>query len=175
MQKSNLARMLRAKAAEEGLRHHPDRDLAEKRYDEILETAEKTLKKSRAKKLGNKKKLSAEEIAKQLQEIEESYDIGFTDVPKMFEHFRITLTVCPPTARRMDPPNLYPTFKAMVDGLTDASWWVDDQFSNLLEVSFRYGGVSGEKDIYKLIFDIEEIPEDEVSQYVLEAKYVDKD
>ena len=72
----------------------------------------------------------------------------------------------------MDPPNLYPTLKALIDGLTDASWWIDDQFANLVEVSFKYGGISGEKDHFKLTLDIEEInnPED----YVLSPELVEK-
>lgn len=74
-----------------------------------------------------------------------------------FNKFKITVYVCPPTRRRMDPPNLYPTLKPIIDGLTDAGLWEDDDYTRLIEVSFRYGGLSGVKSEYILKLDIEEV------------------
>jgi crossover junction endodeoxyribonuclease RusA len=38
----------------------------------------------------------------------------------------LVVTIYAPTKRRLDPPNFYPTVKALVDGLTDAGIWTDD-------------------------------------------------
>lgn len=38
----------------------------------------------------------------------------------------MAIVVYPPTSRRMDSPNWYPTVKALIDGLTDAGVFVDD-------------------------------------------------
>lgn len=92
-----------------------------------------------------------------------------------FDKFKIVVTVFPPTRRRIDPPNLYPTVKAIVDGLTDAGFWPDDSFSNLLELSFKYGGLSGESDIFHMKFEISEIPSSELNKYVIEAILNDKE
>lgn len=71
--------------------------------------------------------------------------------PYTAEHpARLILTVCPPTRQDVDPPNLYPTFKALIDGLTDAGVWEDDNNRIILETIFRYGGTSGKKGHYKL-------------------------
>lgn len=89
-----------------------------------------------------------------------------------FDKFKVTVTTMPPTRRRMDPANLWPTAKAIVDGLTDAEWWEDDDFKHLLEISFRYGGLSGERDTFLLKVVVEEIPEEEVGAYHLETEVV---
>lgn len=172
-QKAKIAAHLRNLASDEGIQRHPERDLADLRLTEIKEIAAKTLAKSRARKAMNKKGETEEDIIERLNEIEEEYGkIDTTEVPYIFNHFKITLTACPPTKRRMDPPNLYPTLKALIDGLTDASWWIDDQFANLVEVSFKYGGISGEKDHFKLTLDIEEV--NNLEDYVLSPELVEK-
>lgn len=85
-----------------------------------------------------------------------------------FDKFKISVTVCPPTRRRLDPPNLYPTVKAIIDGLTDAEWWEDDNFKYLLELSFRYGGLSGESDTFVFKVNVEEI--NDIENYILESE-----
>lgn len=87
-----------------------------------------------------------------------------------FNHFTVKVTVCPPTRRKIDPPNLYPTAKALIDGLTDAEWWEDDNFRHLLETSFVYGGLSGKKDVFTIVLDIEEV---DPTNYILEAEVCD--
>lgn len=67
----------------------------------------------------------------------------------------VTVTIYSPTKSRLDPPNLYPTVKAIIDGMTDAGIWVDDNHKVIKKMSFVYGGLSGEKGHYKLTFDIE--------------------
>ena len=88
-------------------------------------------------------------------EIKEQEDV-------FFEHFKVTVYICPPTRRRMDPPNLYPTIKHLIDGLTDAGWWEDDDWTRLDTLSFKYGGLSEVKNHYQVRMIIEEI-EKEVS------------
>lgn len=91
------------------------------------------------------------------KDFENSSEKTFGDEPEfLFDLFKITITVFAPTRRRFDPPNIYPTVKALIDGLTDVCWWSDDDFEHLLEMSFRYGGLSGNKN-YKVVLDIEEI------------------
>lgn len=213
--KSNMAAAIRKKAAEKGIKQHPNPEKAQQHYEEIKQQAQKTLEKSRAKKRLRKETKNAEEKFKKthkqieekfkkdktpLQEQEEylknieqdledtknllerdytddiaSIDEEFnniknTKVPFIYDKFKIVFTVCPPTKRRIDPPNLYPTLKALIDGLTDASWWPDDQYTNLLEVSFRYGGISGEKNTFKLILDIEEL--EETTEYITKPEKI---
>lgn len=38
----------------------------------------------------------------------------------------ITVHICPPSTRRTDAPNWYPTVKALIDGMTDANVFADD-------------------------------------------------
>lgn len=68
---------------------------------------------------------------------------------------RITVTVNPPTKRAMDSPNWYPTVKALLDGLTDAGQWTDDNDKVIKEVAFRPGELSNIKQCYRLDIRIE--------------------
>ena len=65
----------------------------------------------------------------------------------------VIITVCPPSRRRMDPPNLYPTVKALIDGLTDAGLWSDDNGHIIQAMTFKLGDVTQDKK-YHLRFDI---------------------
>ena len=67
--------------------------------------------------------------------------------------------VCPTTRSRMDPPNVYPSVKALVDGLTDAYWWEDDHWRFLPLMSFTYGGRSPVKGCYRLVLDVRRVDE----------------
>ncbi|MGT2800687.1 hypothetical protein [Streptococcus marmotae] len=69
----------------------------------------------------------------------------------------LVVTICAPTKRRMDPPNFYPTVKALVDGLTDAGIWSDDNHEVIRFMTFEYGGLSGVKGKYKIVIEVEEI------------------
>lgn len=51
----------------------------------------------------------------------------------------VTVIVRPPTARRNDAPNWYPTIKALVDGLTDAGVWTDDNNQVIKAMTFIPG------------------------------------
>lgn len=69
----------------------------------------------------------------------------------------LVVTIFSPTKRRMDPPNFYPTVKALVDGLTDAGVWTDDNHEVIKYMTFRYGGLSGIKGKYRIEMEIKEI------------------
>lgn len=67
----------------------------------------------------------------------------------------IGVIVCAPTKRRMDAPNWYPTIKALIDGLTDAGVFEDDNNKIITSTTFVPGPISGTKK-YKFIIDIKE-------------------
>lgn len=69
----------------------------------------------------------------------------------------VHVIVYSPTKTRLDPPNLYPTVKALIDGLTDAGVWTDDDYNVIQLTTFRYGGLSHKKGHYKIVLDIEEV------------------
>jgi crossover junction endodeoxyribonuclease RusA len=64
-----------------------------------------------------------------------------------------------PTKRRYDPPNFYPTVKALIDGMTDSKVWTDDNYKVIRLISFEHGGLSGNKN-YKIEFEIKEFEND---------------
>lgn len=70
---------------------------------------------------------------------------------------KVTVIIYSPTKSKLDPPNLYPTVKPIIDGMTDAGVWTDDNHKVIKKLSFVYGGLSGERGHYKFVFDIEEV------------------
>lgn len=68
----------------------------------------------------------------------------------------VRVIVYAPTKRKYDPPNWSPTTKALLDGLTDADIWTDDNFNIIKRVSFEHGGLSGNKN-YKIELNIWEV------------------
>ena len=71
----------------------------------------------------------------------------------------LVVTIYAPTKRRMDPPNFYPTVKALVDGMTDAGIWTDDNHEVIKYKVFKYGGLSGLKDKYRIEIEVKEVHE----------------
>ena len=57
----------------------------------------------------------------------------------------VTIDVHPPTRRRMDAPNWYPTIKALIDGFVDAGLLSDDNNSIIQETRFKSTQLSGTK------------------------------
>lgn len=169
MQKSNAVANLRNIAATFGIEEHYDPINAAERMRIIRAIQKISNEKGKTRRKMAKNKADEEDILEKLAKIEKDLKIDKTleEVPVryMFDKFKLRLTVCPPTRRRLDPPNLYPTLKALIDGLTDAGWWEDDDFMHLLEVSFRYGGLSGVKNTYRLVIDIEEL--DDTDEFIM--------
>ena len=59
---------------------------------------------------------------------------------------RVGIRVYPPTRRRMDTPNWYPTVKPLIDGLTDAGVFTDDNNTVITSMTFIPGNeISGTK------------------------------
>ena len=69
---------------------------------------------------------------------------------------KVRVVIFSPTMRKYDPPNWSPTTKALLDGLTDAEFWTDDNFNIIRRVSFEHGGLSGSKN-YKIELNIHEV------------------
>lgn len=77
------------------------------------------------------------------------------EVPE-FKKCNVRVVVYPPTSRRVDPPNFYPTVKPIIDGMTDANVWADDDWTHIPEMTFVHGGKkSGIGGCYILEFIIE--------------------
>ena len=51
------------------------------------------------------------------------------------------------------------TVKALVDGMTDAGLWVDDNHEIIKYMTFEFGGLSQIKDKYKIEIEVEETDE----------------
>lgn len=58
----------------------------------------------------------------------------------------IIVRVCPPTMRRMDAANWYPTVKPIIDGFTDMGLFEDDNNNVVTSIVFMGGEKSGGKD-----------------------------
>lgn len=67
----------------------------------------------------------------------------------------VGVIVYPPSKRRMDAPNWYPTAKALIDGLTDAGIFDDDNNKVITSTTFVPGPKTDNKK-YKIIIDIKE-------------------
>ena len=69
----------------------------------------------------------------------ELYVNTFDDMPRFNTENPciVTINVKPPTRRRMDAPNWYPTVKALVDGFVDLGYLSDDNNSIIKETRFK--------------------------------------
>ena len=65
----------------------------------------------------------------------------------------IVVYVNPPSNRRMDAPNWYPTIKALIDGLTDAGVFEDDNDSVITSFTFVPGTKTDDK-LYHIILEV---------------------
>lgn len=177
---SKIVSHLRKLSAEMGMeRHSPEnRPLAEEKMKLLYAEADAIAKKKKLRKTLSKRKLITEEEIEELmakaaaeEKAAEKLAKNVQVVP-LFNVAKVTITAAPPTRRRMDPPNLWPTAKAILDGLTDASWWLDDDFKHVVETSFRYGGLSGTKDTFKITVKIEEVSD--IESYIMESEVVEE-
>jgi Holliday junction resolvase RusA-like endonuclease len=177
---SKIVSHLRKLSAEKGMERHSEenRPFAQEKLELLYSEANAIAKKKKLRKtLSKRKGITDEEIealmtkAADDEEIAERLAKNVKVVP-LFNIAKVTVTAAPPTRRRMDPPNLWPTAKAILDGLTDASWWSDDDFKHVVETSFRYGGLSGVKDTFKITVKIEEVTD--IDSYILESEVVEE-
>lgn len=174
MQKATMVENLRSKSAEMGSLQHPQSELVCKHLNDLdIERKNVAARNRLMKSLRKDKDITQEEIDREVALLESTMDteLSLSDeerlsIQALFSHFGVNVTVYPPTRRRLDPPNLYPTVKALIDGLTDACWWSDDDFTHLLYTNFRYGGLSGEKGKWKVVLDVVRVNDSELGDYV---------
>ena len=65
----------------------------------------------------------------------------------------IFIYVCPPSKRRTDAPNWYPTIKPLIDGLTDANVLEDDNDEIITSLTF-IPGVKTVNKKYQIIMEL---------------------
>lgn len=65
-----------------------------------------------------------------------------------------------PSAGRADPNNAAPTTKALVDGLTDAGVWTDDDSAHLLGPDHRRLAGKASDRLHKIVFTLKLEPQD---------------
>ena len=168
--KGKLTEGLRSVAIETGLKLHPQESLSiiGERLALIEAQNQQKISKSRRTKILQKSgDYSAVEIKKMVEE-EFTAEILPTvsgEVPFIFHNFSIGVTVYSPSKRRLDPVNLYPTVKAIIDGFTDVGLWEDDDYTHLASISFVYGGISGNKDAFRIKLTVVELSPEEKTLY----------
>lgn len=77
----------------------------------------------------------------------------------VFGRCAVTVTVTYPRNGRADPANASPTVKALLDGLTDAGFWPDDDSEHVTAVTYRRGTGRGEPGTHMVTLRIEEVGE----------------
>lgn len=172
--KGKMVSHLRDLASKEFLKLHPEEQQAAvaDHIKWLRANEEIALKKKRFKKrlLDKDKTITKDELESQLSEQFPPLPPLNIDIPAVHSKFTVKVVVYPPTRRRLDPPNLYPTIKPILDGGTDAKFWADDDFTHLLEISFRYGGLSGTAGRWKIKLIFTEV--DDSSEYQLDAEHI---
>lgn len=162
--KAKNVRLLRKLAIEAGLALHEenDREAVQARVHALQERQDWQTKKAAVSKKLAKKGLSKKEIEEHpdIQAIGDktAYDAANAiEVPFLYGRARVRVLVGNTVNRDFDPPNLWPTVKALTDGLTDCAWWEDDNFNHLTEVSFSYGERSSTKGHYRFTIIVEPV------------------
>lgn len=168
--KGKMVAHLREMSADLMATHHSEEAqvFVVKHLEQLRAINVQLLQKKRFKKRLEKKGLTAEEIELEMVEAFPELPVEDFGVIPLFQHFTMRVDVYPPSRRRLDPPNLWPTVKALTDGATDAIGWPDDDFAHLLETSFRYGGLSGEKGLWKITLLIQEV--EDLSDFQMTAE-----
>lgn len=162
---SKIASFLRTLGAEKGIELHETeeaRKLAGRHRDAVNSEKVWTLQKKRARGDLKKKSKGMTEKAVREQVDLEYADLRPAELPMdvpaqhVFQKFKVTVVVSPPSKRRLDPPNLYPTIKPLIDGMTDVALWPDDSFDYSLEMSFRYGKPTGTAGLFRIYLILED-------------------
>lgn len=84
-------------------------------------------------------------ISRYLRDLSNEYALKFQEENEIFAQFDtnnpcfVIVTVCPPTKRHMDAPNWYPTVKPLLDGMTDAEIFSDDNDKIITSTTFIRG------------------------------------
>lgn len=78
------------------------------------------------------------------------------NAPALLPRVEVNAYIIRPNNRRYDPGNLYPTAKAIVDGLVDAGLVEDDDWRHLEGPFMRHGGINPDTPGIRL--EIKELP-----------------
>lgn len=168
-------------AQDAGINNHDCQEFAQRKVQESRFLSEKNTIKGRIRKRMRKAGFDESAIDTEVTKALEAMDKPVSQVDAegqeviiedsyMFKRFVVIVEVLPPTRRRSDPPNLYPTVKALVDGLTDSGWWEDDDYTQLVQMSFQHGGLSDIKDNYKVILHVIEVDDTWIDQLMMEGE-----
>lgn len=130
------------------------RKVSKRLKEEFLQENPKAKYKADNKKIQEEVDLEFSKMGLELEEKASDIDIDY-----VFDKLKITIYVANPTSHLIDPPNFYPTVKPIIDGLTYAGFWEDDNFNHIQEVSFRYDSTKSEKGFYNFTLIIEEVGE----------------
>ena len=61
----------------------------------------------------------------------------------------------PKNLHRVDPPNMWPTCKPVIDGMTEAGLWIDDDSSHIRRTSFQQAPTpTGTQGLWRITFHI---------------------
>ena len=141
--KSKTALRLRQLGAREGIVHHRERDAAQQKYDLLMAERDVIQRKANLVKKMRKKKMPDTEIQSAVTTLDAEHHklvpSSSIVVPYMFTTFTVDVEVSSYNKAIFDPPNFYPTVKPIIDGLTDTSWWADDNFHYLTAMTFTAG------------------------------------
>ena len=74
--------------------------------------------------------------------------------PPQYTKCAVIVTITPPTKRRFDPPNIYPTVKPIIDGLTIGSFWEDDNTEHITSMTFTHDTSNPIKGCYVITLEI---------------------
>lgn len=166
--KAKLIKQLRETAVEVGVKSHAEDSIeaVKKRIKALDVRNDWQTKKSALSKKLKKQGKTKDEIDAHLEEVigdNASYEaVNAIEVPFLYTKARVRVLIGNTVKRDFDPPNFWPTVKAITDGLTDCAWWEDDNFNYLTEVSFAYGERSDTKGCYRFQIIIEPVLSDEL-------------
>lgn len=141
--KSKTASLLRQLGAREGIVHHSTPEKAQRKYDLLLAERDVLQRKANMVKKLRKKKVDDAHIDSCVAELVAEHSAltpaSSVEVDYMFTRFTVDVEVSSYNKAIFDPPNFYPTVKPIIDGLTDTSWWADDNFHYLTAMTFTAG------------------------------------
>lgn len=73
------------------------------------------------------------------------------DRPDLPKPVRVIAYVWKPRANHYDPNNIYPTCKAILDGIVDANWLPDDDFMHVEGPDMRHGGIGDPRIVFEFV------------------------
>lgn len=165
--KGKISAILRDTGYDVGFENLPpeNKDIITERKEIFdIEEKNKIIKSRLRKKIKkNNPNFTAKEVTEKLEEefktmnLEPERPYNSYSIDPLFRFFEITAKISAPTRRRIDPANLYPTVKHLIDGLTIAGFWIDDDWRHLHKLSFMYGGIHESKKDFGILLEIEEL------------------